>query len=307
MGQTNIPVVSRELTNHRTIGQKHTSPTLTLAGILLLTTILPTAFPAELLADPPRRAQSTYGKAGTTTPSSSSTVGRRQHRPPTRQQETFPRRLLPPAGSSGSPANTAPGFYQQLNTPQNNGQLHGGYVLYPPAVVPYAYYPYAVAPPSSHSVQEIPSPPPPQQQQPVQPVYVVNQPPATGNSAPPIYIVNPQPAPETPRSAPAPRQNRPPAPPREPPRPAPTEPVQILYRIYPEDAEVYLDGELLGTATTLNSGEAFAELLPGVKVLEVSHPEHGNQRLVFGVGRKNPLEIVVDLTTDKIGRRSRVR
>jgi hypothetical protein len=95
--------------------------------------------------------------------------------------------------------------------------------------------------------------------------------------------------------------------PPEPREPPPTEPVQILYRILPEDAEVYLDGELLGNAAALNAGDVSAELLPGVKVLEVSHPEHGNQRLVFGVGRKNPLEVVVDLTTHKIGRRSRVR
>jgi hypothetical protein len=48
-------------------------------------------------------------------------------------------------------------------------------------------------------------------------------------------------------------------------------------------------------------------LRPGVYVLEVTHPDHRFQRLVFGVQAEEPLEVVVDLTAERVGRRSRIR
>jgi hypothetical protein len=39
----------------------------------------------------------------------------------------------------------------------------------------------------------------------------------------------------------------------------------------------------------------------------VTHPDYRPQRVVFGVSSSKPLKVAVDLTTERIGRRSRVR
>ena len=107
----------------------------------------------------------------------------------------YPRRLLPPAGASTSPANTAPGFYRQLDAPAHRAPTHNGVYGKPRAVPQLVYVPtsvlpytYAVGPTGTHQVQDIPVTGAPQPSAPP-PVYVVNQPPA--NPAPQVIVVQP--------------------------------------------------------------------------------------------------------------------
>jgi len=69
---------------------------------------------------------------------------------------------------------------------------------------------------------------------------------------------------------------------------------------------VTLRARVEGTALELTSGDPFA-LPPGVYVLEVTHPDFQSQRLVFGVDAEDSVHVVVDLTTDRPNRRTRVR
>ncbi len=186
------------------------------------------------------------------------------------------RRLLRPGGF-GSAANVRPGFYQKLNAPQGHSRRgNPGVVQVPVPVYVYLESPSAPAP------SPAPSP---------QPVYIVSP------SAPPA----PQavaPAPPAPEVVP---------PPPAPPAPRSTEPGAVEFSVHPADARVYLDDDYLGTGAeiaTVESGHAFA---PGVHVLEVTHPEYRPQRLVFGVHSKEQTHVVIDLETDRVGRRSRIK
>ncbi len=80
----------------------------------------------------------------------------------------------------------------------------------------------------------------------------------------------------------------------------------MTFEITPPAAKVYLDDDLLGTGAELG-GRPATILRPGVYVLEVTHPDHRFQRLVFGVRPAEPMEVVVDLTAERVGRRSRIR
>lgn len=217
---------------------------------------------------------------------------------------SFPRRLLPPAGALTSPANSAAGSYRQLNVPPAASGTYGGtrapQVFYIPAsVLPYTY---SVGPAGTHQVQNIPVAGVQQQAPP--PVVVVNQPPA--NPAPQVIFVNPSASPQQGGvGVPGTPSNVPPSPAAPlPAAPKPTEPVTVRISVTPADSSVYLDDDLLGSGTDLLRG---LSLKPGVHVLEVAHSEHRSQRVVFGVGSTDPLEVVVDLTTERVGRRSRVR
>ncbi len=192
----------------------------------------------------------------------------------------YPRRLVPPAGL-GSAANVRPGFYQQLNAPRRHSG--GGNV----GVVPvYVYLQPALAP------APVPAPAPAPQ---------------------PIYIVSPSEAPAVPQPvAPQPAAPTPPVPAPEPvvakpPTPRSTEPGAVEFSVHPADARVYLDDDYLGTGAeiaTIENGHSFA---PGVHVLEVTHPEYRPQRLVFGVQSEEQTHVVIDLATDRVGRRSRIK
>ena len=81
----------------------------------------------------------------------------------------------------------------------------------------------------------------------------------------------------------------------------------VSFSIRPADAAVYLDDELLGAGGELTARETAMRLHPGVYVLEVEHPDHPPQRLVFGISSGDPIEVAVDLTADRAGRRSRIR
>ncbi len=249
----------------------------------------------ELLAQSNRRGSGRRAEGVQLTPSSQT-----QHRAP-----AFPRRLLPPAGAANSPTNTAPGFYRQLDSPAHRAPTHKGVygkprvvpqlVYIPTSVLPYTY---AVGPTGTHQVQDIPVTGAPQPTAPP-PVYVVNQPPA--NPPPQVIVVQPSAGAlaSSPTEAPAPAVAAPPAP-----APEPTEPVAVQISVTPADASVFLDNDPLGMGADLSQG---LMLKPGVHVLEVSHSEYRSQRVVFGVGSTDSLEVVVDLTTERVGRRSRIR
>lgn len=232
-------------------------------------------------------------------------------------QPSIPRSLLPPAGM-GSAANVGPGFYRQMNAPPPS---HGGGVKIPNVVYVYPYLPYNVAPPvvdSSASPSQAINPnepvydsaPPAQDRQPIyierrtsnndgprqtpQPVYIVERPAttSTGGATPPSASLPAAPAPTPP-------------PPAAPPKPKVAS--AVVFAIQPEDSKVYLDDDLMGTAESVNGRSEGWVLEPGVHVLEVVHPQHKTQRLVFGVGSGEPMEVIVDLSATTPQRRSRIR
>lgn len=192
-----------------------------------------------------------------------------------------PRSLLPPAGL-GSAANVPPGFYQRLNAPQvhHRGGHRGA------AVVPVYVYVEPLYTQPLYSAPVIDRAPP------------AAPPPATPPPAPQIYIVNPQPAPPEPA---------PPAAPPAPPEPRSTEPGEVQFSVTPPDARVYLDDEYLGTGAELAALPKGRLYAPGVHVLEVTHPDYRPQRLVFGVSHKDPVHVLIDLATERFGRRSRIK
>ncbi len=206
-------------------------------------------------------------------------------RPPTRPS---PRRQAPqprvvPPGGLGSAANVRPGFYQQLNAPRY-GRGHGGHQRHRAPVYVYpVYYPepfYAPAPVYSEPAPR-PEPAPAQPQ-----IYIVTPPVIT---APPAGL-----APE-------------PAAPPPPPRPRSTEPGEVRFSVLPADARIYLDDDFLGTGAELAALDEASLFPPGVHVLEVIHPDHRPQRLVFGVSDSDPAHVLVDLSVDRVGRRTRIK
>lgn len=240
---------------------------------------------------------------------------------------SIPRRLLPPAGL-GSAANVPSGFYRQLDAPAvaTGGAIltHGG--LVPNVVYVYPHHPLhglAVAPPQLDT-SSTPS-------RAVNPQEVDYERPARGASGEPIYITRQEleevrerhaPRPvyivEGPESAgppavpAAPPAAAPPAPtvtaPQLPPVPAlPKQASTVNFAIQPADAEVYLDDDHLGSGASLSASSEGLTLGPGVHVLQVTHPDFKTQRLVFGVGSGDPMEVIVDLAADTPQRRSRIR
>ncbi len=190
-------------------------------------------------------------------------------------------------GGFGSAANVRPGFYQQLNAPRGHGGYHGHRVpiyVYP-TYYPQTYYPLGVGAEDAHYA-------------PAPEVVAVEAP-----AAPPqIYIVTP-PVITTPPIGAAP----PTAPPAPPPAPPPTGPGEIRFSVLPTDARVYLDDDYLGTGAELSALEEALLFPSGVHVLEVTHPDHRPQRLVFSAGAGNQAHVLIDLSIDKIGRRTRVK
>ncbi|MCP4201132.1 MAG: hypothetical protein GY769_04280, partial [bacterium] len=126
-------------------------------------------------------------------------------------------------------------------------------------------------------------------------------PPREAPAPPPIYIVTPPVIAAQPVSV-----AEPPAPPA-PPEPRSTEPGQVKFSIQPSDSAVYLDDDYLGTGAELAALEEAPLFPPGVHVLEVDHPDYRPQRLVFGVNHRDPAHVLIDLTIDRVGRRTRVK
>ena len=208
-----------------------------------------------------------------------------------------PRSVTPPAGL-GSATNVAPDFYRRLDAPRSAGGTvgtgggHLGVIYVLPGVgYPVVGNPYAVGP-VQVGVEPVPREEP--RARPPEPA-----PAPAAATPPPIVIVNQPPAVVAP--APAPRTD--PAPPR---RPRPTAPMPVDFSVEPSDASIFLDSELLGSGSELAAINEPLHLDPGVYVVEITHPDHSPQRIVFGVGTK-PIEVLVDLDAVPPQRRSRVR
>ncbi len=199
------------------------------------------------------------------------------HRPP-----NHPRRPGVLSPGLGSAANVRPGFYQQLNVPRHHGRGGGHHGHGVPVYVYPTYYPEPFYTPAPVYAE----PEPRQAPAPVQPqIYVVT---------PPV-IAAPAPVSVAPVSV------APPPPPRS------TAPGEIRFSVLPAGARVYLDDDYLGTGAELAALDAAALFPPGVHVLEVTHPDHRSQRLVFGVSDSDPAHVLIDLRVDRIGRRTRVK
>lgn len=211
----------------------------------------------------------------------------------TRPQQ--PSRLLPPAGL-GSATNAPPGFYRRhlsVPVPKAHPPVPGHHPA--PIYVPYPYPVYVTPPEYALSPSQVGAPPP----QDVLPQETIRP-----SAAPqPVYVIQAPAAPAAPR-APAPS---PPVAAAPPPAPRSTEPAPVRFSIAPADAEVYLDDEFLGTGAELGAREQPLLLRPGVYVLEVTHPDLRDQRLVFGFRSDEATDVRIDLTAERPRRRSRIR
>ena len=200
--------------------------------------------------------------------------------PRPRQQAQRPRSTPIRPGGFGSAANVRPGFYEQFNSPHQGKGHHAPVVpvyIYP-TYFPETHYPADLGF-SEPAPREAPAPAPPQ-------IYVVTPP-----------VIAPPPAPVAPA----------PAPPAAPPAPRSTAPGEIKFSVLPADAKVYLDDDYLGTGGELAAFDEASLFPPGVHVLEVTHPDHRPQRLVFGVSDSDPAHVLIDLSIDRVGRRTRVK
>ncbi len=257
---------------------------MTTRALLVITTF--TAFSgfaslAEAQSQRSTRAEAHARRSGHRASTVSSRPARRSA---PRRQVQPPSRLVAPGGL-GSAANVRPGFYQQLNAPSHHRGHHGHAV---PIYVYPAYYPEVFFPQTYHTPSHVYSEPAPAPEAPAAP--------------PQIYIVTP-PVVATPPVSVAPA----PAPPVEPPSPQSTDPGEIRFSVLPPDARVYLDDDYLGTGAELAALDEAPLFPPGVHILEVTHPDYRPQRLVFGASDSKPAHVLIDLSIDKIGRRTRVR
>lgn len=135
------------------------------------------------------------------------------------------------------------------------------------------------------------------QAQPQPQVIVVQQPPPPPPQ--PVVVMVPQPAPPAAATASPPRPAAPAAP------PVPDEPGTLRFAVAPADAVIFLDDRRLGIAERVNAAAPLA-LDAGVHVLEISHPDHADERIVFGLGSAAAMRIEVDLQQSRPSRRSRL-
>jgi len=232
----------------------------------------------------PAEAQSRHGSGAghhSHNGEQASAVSTRPAPQPSPRREARPRRSLASPGGL-SAANVRPGFYRQLDAPDHlGGYGYGGTVAVPIYLYP-AYYPETFYPPAS--------------------VYSEPAPHEASAPQPQIYVVTPPVI-----SPPAPSAVPPPAPPPVPAAPRSTEPGEVRFSVLPADAKIYLDDDYLGTGGELAAFEQASLFPPGVHVLEVTHPDYPPQRLVFGVSDTDPAHVLIDLSIDRIGRRTRIR
>ena len=229
------------------------------------------------------RAQATSQKAPHQAPRGPATRG-----PATRGPAAQTGRSLSSPGF-GSAANVRPGFYRNLDSPHHGGRHGVAVPVYVPVYVEPIYY--------TEPAYSQPAYPQPAYVEPAYPAPVYTEPPPAPAQQPQIYIVQPEPAAAPPAQA---------APPPPAPEPRSTEPGEVKLSILPADSEIYLDDDYLGTGAELAALDA-QMFAPGVHVLEVSHPDYRTQRLVFGVSSSDPTHVLIDLSIDRVGRRSRVK
>lgn len=96
-----------------------------------------------------------------------------------------------------------------------------------------------------------------------------------------------------------------PPPPPAPPRPTSNEPGVVRLSVEPPGAEIVLDDRRLGTAGEV-SGSQDHIARPGVHVLEVTHPDHRAELLVFAVDPESTVQLVIDLRETRASRRTRI-
>ena len=276
---------------------------LGLACAMLGTLVAPSSLDADQRGSAKRRGAS-EARTSTSTP-----------------QASIPRSLLPPAGL-GSAANVPPGFYRQLDAPAVNlgGVVtHGGVIthggLVPNIVYVYPGPTYDVAPPQvdtastpSRAVdpyddRTVSANP---RQEPSEPIYITRQEleeVRERHTPRPVYIVD-DPAADSPSTS---HQAQPSAATVPAAPVAPKQASAVTFAILPPDASVVLDDDSIGDGNALGGLSDGLMIDPGVHVLEVSHPDYKTQRLVFGVGSGEPMEVIVDLAADTPQRRSRIR
>lgn len=255
-----------------------TSRMLTLPALLL--TLTATAIPVE--------AQS--GKTGASSPGRYRSHGQYRSGAPVQRPRPYINRDL-----SNSPWN--PSFHHQNkffqvrpktsvgqpftgHVPRSGVHLRGGLfhnIVTPIPVLPGFGEPYVV-------VQEAPPPPP--------------------APAPQVYIIQPPPPPAPAPPPPAEVYEPPPPPPPRP--PVSNKPGDLALAVHPADTRILINDRFVGTGESLVAKGEPLVMKPGVYVLEAEHPDYKAQRLVFAVTPNDTVQVVIDLTSDRPGRRARV-
>jgi hypothetical protein len=135
----------------------------------------------------------------------------------------------------------------------------------------------------------------PQQPRPEQVIVVQQAPPV---QQPVVFVQAPQALAQSPAPAIPP-------PPRAPARATSNEPGAIRLSVQPAGAEVVLDDRRLGSASDVSRGQDHVTR-PGIHVLEVTHPGHRAERLVFAVDPESIVRLVIDLRETRASRRTRI-
>lgn len=81
-------------------------------------------------------------------------------------------------------------------------------------------------------------------------------------------------------------------------------PGRIELSVQPPEATIYLDDRYLGTAAEVAAKGGSLRVDSGVHVLQVLHPAHKPERMVFGVASGGGVKVEVDLSGQRLIRRS---
>ncbi|NJL27220.1 MAG: hypothetical protein HC897_04680, partial [Thermoanaerobaculia bacterium] len=84
----------------------------------------------------------------------------------------------------------------------------------------------------------------------------------------------------------------------------PARPGRIELTVHPPEAAIYLDDRYLGTAAEVAAKGGSLRVDSGVHVLQVLHPSHKPERMVFGVASEGAVKVEVDLSGQRLIRRS---
>lgn len=168
-----------------------------------------------------------------------------------------------------------------------------------PHVIPYYVPVYLPTQPTVYErpyEEEVYFAPEPEEQPAPAPVVVVVQ--APGGSIPAVGEVLGAGRTVAPAAEPSTSPSRP-----EPPK-APVGPGRIELSVQPAEAKIYLDDRYLGTAAEVAAKGGALRVDSGVHVLQVTHPAHKPERMVFGVAAGGGVKVEVDLSGQRLIRRS---
>lgn len=132
-----------------------------------------------------------------------------------------------------------------------------------------------------------------------QPVIVVQQALRAPPQPPPVMIVQPPLGPAQAFERPAP------AAPERPAEARSRTPGMVHFSILPAGAVVVFDDRPLGLAGTVEQRRGLSTA-PGIHLLEVSHPEHQTERLVFAIEPASDVRVTIDLRETRPSRRTRI-